>query len=64
MGPIDARIRFQLELGTVGLGTRNATFFNKFKTTILTKHNSDRRAWLDRILAVRANDPDRQADGS
>jgi hypothetical protein len=61
MGPIDAGIRFQLELGTVGLGTRDANFFDKFKTTILTKHNSDRRAWLDRILAAQANDTDRQS---
>jgi hypothetical protein len=61
MGPIDAGIRFQLELGTVGLGTRDANFFDKFKTTMLRKHNSDWRAWLDRILAARANDTDRQS---
>jgi hypothetical protein len=59
MAQVDAGIQYQLELGTTGLATRDTDFFNKFKTTILTKHPSDRRAWLTRITAARANDSDR-----
>ena len=56
---VDNGIRYQLELGEVGLSSHTA-FFNKFKDIILTKHPSERRAWLVRITAARAADPDRQ----